>query len=221
MKISAMRTLIFGLIICIGFTSCKDLTGIPDSFDYGKVDGNVYTNSYFDFAFTMPEGWDVMDNTVMDSLREQTQAEIEQADPELAKTIKAADVRTANLITVLYSADTSYWAFSPNLNFIAENVKIALHVKNGEDYLEAAKENLGKLEFSIEFKGDIYPIKIDGVEFHAFNIINHYSGMDIKQSYYAAIMHDFAFTFVASWVTDTQRAIIDQAISGMKFNIEE
>lgn len=216
-QIHAMRNFISVLIVFVGLSSCKDLTGIPDSFDYGKVEGNVYTNSYFNFSFAMPEGWEVMDNTVMDSLREKTQQELEQSDPELAKTVKAADVRTANLITVLYNADTSFWAFSPNLNFIAENVKIAMQIKNGEDYLESAKKNLGDLEFSIEFKGDIYPVMIDGVQFHAFNIINHYSGLDIKQSYYAAIIHDFAFTFVASWVTDTQREILDRAIAEMHF----
>ncbi|HMU69159.1 MAG TPA: hypothetical protein PK511_09050 [Chitinophagales bacterium] len=212
-----MRNISLLLICFIGFTACKNYTGIPDSFDYGRMDGNVYSNTYFDFTFSMPDGWQVMENSVMDSLRRKTQEDLAEKDPELAKTVKAADVRTANLLTIICSKDPNYFLYSANLNFVAENVKIAINVKDGKDYLESAKKNLGNLEYSLDFKGDIYKMDINGVEFYVMNLINHYNGLDIKQSYYASIINGFAFTFVASWITDEQRTFIDEAISKMKF----
>lgn len=204
--------------ILSGVYSCKSWTGIPEDFDYGKIEGNVYSNAYFNFTWDMGDTWAPMDNSIMDSLRHVTEEELAASDPELHKTMKAADVRTANLLTAVYQAPGEFQLFSANINFVAENVRIAVSMKDGKDYLEAAQKYMDQMSYSMERKGDIYEQKVDDVKFHVMDVINHMGDGDIFQSYYAAIIHNFAFTFITTYVTEEQKAAMEKAIQSMKFS---
>ncbi|MBK9455745.1 MAG: hypothetical protein IPO24_09235 [Bacteroidetes bacterium] len=37
--------------------SCKNYIGIPDNFDYGKIENNVYVNEFFGMKMPLNEGW--------------------------------------------------------------------------------------------------------------------------------------------------------------------
>lgn len=205
------------IFVMILLPSCKDLTGIPENFDYGRIENNAYVNDYFEFRFPMENGWQPMDNSIMDSLREKTAEEMAAADPAMQKTMEVADVRTANLLTAMYAPPDEFQLFNANINFIAENVKIALNIRNGRDYLESAKKFMGNMEYSIDFKGDIYEQEIGGKTFYCMDVVNHYGGTDILQSYYATIIKSFAFTFVTTYVTDEQKAAVQSAIDQIEF----
>lgn len=209
--------LVIGLML-IGLSACKKYTGIPNNFDYGELKGNTYTNAFFGFTWNMPEGWKAMPNSMMDSLREQTVEELQAKDLEEAEAVKNADVRTANLLAATCDKGESSLFFTTNINFIAENVRIAMHIRNGKDYLEEALKHLDGSLYSTHQQGGIYPVSIGGKDFHAMDMISEYQELTFRQTYYATVIDGFAFTFIASYVDDEQKEAVENAIAAMRFN---
>ena len=204
------------LFLVVAF-SCKNITGIPDNFDYGKVEGTTYINTYFKFKMPLDSGWEVIDNKVMDSLKEISKEELAGGNEELKHTVEASEVRTAQLLTMVHYDTVAFSLFNTNISILAENVKIAVGVKTGKDYLESAKKLLDQSAYTLDYLGEIESAQVADREFYKMKIVNHYQGFDIHQVYYATIIKGFAFAFVGSYLNEAQLDNINKQIAKMQF----
>ncbi len=212
------RTINVLFLFLISLSSCKNLTQIPDDFDYGRVEGNTYINDFFHLHMPISPGWEVLDNSVADSISKAGEDAAVKEDEALQKKIEASEKKTAALITLI-SYDTAVFAlFNPNISFIAENVKIAIGVKDGRDYLEAAKDALSSSQLAVDQLSEISPVKLGTKEFFVMHLTYHYQGVAIRQSYYAAVMNGYAFAFVAAYISDEQKERVEAQLRAMQFD---
>ncbi len=209
-------TLIAAFFLLI--TSCKQFTGIPDDFDYGKIENNIYSNKFFGFNMPVQNGWEALNKSYMDSLRAEGLKEIADGNSELEKSFESSEIKTANLISIIKTDTIIFQPYSANISLVAENLKLAIHIKDGKSYLETAKEFMVNSGIDIKFVGPITDYEIGEKKFYTMEIVNDYSGMEVHQDFYATIINGFGLSFVGSWVNDEQRESIRQLLTEITFD---
>jgi hypothetical protein len=58
---------------------------------------------------------------------------------------------------------------------------------------------------------------ISGIDFYKMNAMINYSGMSINQLYYSAVLKDFSFNIIISYVNDEQKESLLKTIGTMTF----
>lgn len=203
--------------LCI-FVSCKKIIGIPDNFDYGKIEKNVYQNEFFGMHWPINDGWESLDRGYVDSLRAEGLKDMVGDNEQLEKTITAADIKTANLLSIIHVDTVEVQMYSPNISMMAENLALNIQIKNGQDYLEEAKKFMQGSGVNFEFVGDIHQFNIDGKEFFTMEVINLVQGVPIHQDFYATVINGFGLALVGSWMDKKQRVIIQQSLATIQFD---
>lgn len=198
-------------------TSCKQFTGIPDDFDYGEVENNIYSNKYFGFNFPVKNGWEALEKDYMDSVRSEGVKEMTDGNTELEKTFEASQIKTANLISIIKIETDVFQPYSANLSLVAENLKLAIQIKDGKSYLETAKEFMLGSGIDIKFIGPITDYEIAGKKFSTMEIVNNYAGMEVHQDFYAIIINGFGLSFIGSWINEDQREAIRNQLAQISF----
>lgn len=206
------------IIICTGtLISCK--REIPSDFDYGKIEQNTYTNSFFGHTMTIPEGWFVQDEDVQKQLSAEGAKAI--GGNNLVEALKASEITTANLMMVSQfdiatHADPS--VLNANFTLVAENLGIAeISVKDGSAYLEASKKQFSQNNVPITINGESKTIDVDGKTFHYFDAVLTMQGQQIKQRYMATVLNGFALLYVATYGTDDQLEKLMDILKTSKF----
>lgn len=213
-----MKLLITGVSFLFIFISCKKIIGIPDNFDYGRIEKNVYHNEFFGMHWPIKDGWESLDRSYVDSLRAEGLKDMVGGNEQLEKTITAADIKTANLLSVIHTDTMEIQMYNPNISMMAENLTINIGIKNGKDYLEEAKKFMQGSGVNFEFVGDIQQLNIDGKEFYTMEVINLVQGIPVHQDFYASVINGFGLALVGSWMDKKQRMIIQQSISTIQFD---
>jgi len=212
-----MKSSIFITAFFLLFASCKQFTGIPDDFDYGKIENNIYTNNFFGFKFPVNNGWEALNKMYLDSLRSEGLKQISDGNPELEKSFETSEIKTANLVSLIKVDTVLFQMYSANLAFIAENLKLAIHIKDGKSYLESAQKYMLKSGINAEIVGPITEYEIGKKKFFTMEVVNEYSGMEVHQDFYAIIINGFGLSFIGSWVNDEQRESIRQMLTEITF----
>lgn len=193
------------IIICsITLISCK--REIPSDFDYGKIVSNTYSNAFFGLTMQIPEGWFIQDEATKKVLSEEGAQAL--GGEKLAKTIKAAEITSANLLMASQFDIATYRdsnVINSNFTLVAENLGMASAiVKDGNDYLESSRKQFIKNNVPIVINEDTKTINVDGKKFHYFDAVLTMQGVKINQRYLATVMNGFAFLYVATYGTDDQ-----------------
>ncbi|MFN8298541.1 MAG: lipoprotein [Chitinophagales bacterium] len=209
---------LFGLLLLVA--ACNTKKGIPEEFDYGKIENHVYRNSYFDFRITLPESWTVKSQEEMAALQKQGQDLVAGDNSTLKKTIKASEVNTATLLmTTKYPGQDQ--PDNPNFIAVAERLsslaKAANHIDNGKDYLEATKKLMAQSAMKFEQEGDIVKSDLSGQEFYKMTMKLDAGIAVLHQDYYATIINDFALAFVVTYVSDASKEELQGILNTIKF----
>lgn len=196
--------------------------GIPESFDYGKVENNVYRNKYFNCSMHIPKDWIVQDEETIKQLTKTASDRVAGEDEELKRAVEVGQINSANLLAV--SKLDLATALEPNPNFmiLAENVSRAPNITEGKDYLEQAKTLMGRTQMNYSYISDDFKTEvINGETFHRMDVVLNMNGNNIKQCYLATIRKKFAFVVVITYFTDEEKAFIDKHIQTLKFEKED
>lgn len=198
-----MKNLLFIMACTIFLISCRT---IPTDFDYGKIENNTYTNTYFGHTMEIPENWYVQDEETQKQLTEEGAKAL--GGDKLARTIKAAEITSANLLMASefdIAKHTDPSTINSNFTLVAENLGVAsFSVNDGNDYLEASKKQFAKNNVPIKINGDTKAMDIDGKTFHYFDAVMTMQGVKINQRYMATVINDFALLYVATYGSDGQ-----------------
>ncbi len=206
------------LLILVIIASCQT-NEKPKGFDYGKVENNIYKNSFFDFNITLPSDWVVQTKEQNDDLVEMGKDLVAGNDENLKTAIEASEINSAYLLTVFKHKVGTAVKYNPSLMLVAENLKLAPGIKTGGDYLFQTKKFLKQSQVKYnhidqEFK----KVNLDNQEFYKMNLDLNHMDFSIKQSYYSTIKKGFSINAIISYATDEQKDELEKMLNSLKFN---
>ena len=208
-----MRLLFFTVALSIT-GACKQQ---PKSFDYGKIDNGVYTNNYFDFEIPVPRDWAVQNKEQVEQLQKTGEELVSEGNKELGAKIKAADVRTAILLTVFKNkTDSVTEKFNSSFIILSENLG-GMPIKKGSEYLSHSKEIMQQSNMSYQFAPSYATEKIGNRDFDRMDVSLGGQTPNVHQSYYSLIDRDFALSVIISYEDEEQKAELKKIINTIKF----
>jgi hypothetical protein len=206
--------LFFFAVVLLGVAGCKQQ---PKNFDYGKIENGVYANGYFDFEIPVPSNWAVQNKEQVQQLQKNGEELVSGNNKELGAKIKAADVRTAILLTVFKNkTDAVTDKFNSSFIILSENLG-GMPIKKGSDYLAHAKEIMQQSNMSYQFAPDYSTEKIGNKEFDRMDVALNGQPENVQQSYYSIIDRNFALSIIISYGDDEQKAELKNIINKIKF----
>src|SRR5215510_2148043 len=159
--------LFFIAVLLFVMAGCKQQ---PKNFDYGKIENGLYTNNYFDFEIPVPANWAVQNKEQVQQLQKTGEDVISGNNKELGAKIKAADIRTALLLTVFKNkTDAVTDKFNSSFIILSENLG-GMPIKKGSDYLAHAKQIMQQSSMSYQFAPEYASEKIGNREFDRMDV---------------------------------------------------
>lgn len=211
------KSFILVLLITVIF-SCQT-SEKPKGFDYGKVENNIYNNSFFNFKIELPSEWIVQSKEQTENLVEVGKKIVAGDDDNLKAVMKASEINSAYLLTVFKYELGSPVEYNPSLMLVAENLKLAPGIKKGNDYLFQARKLLEQSQIQYNnIDNEFEKVNFDHQEFYKMNLDMNHLGHNIKQSYYSTILNGFSVSAIISFVTDEQKKELEEILNSLKFN---
>lgn len=212
-----MKPPIYLFILLVAVTACRQKAGIPENFDYGKVENNVYRNEYFRFELPIPSTWAVQNKEEMNRIRQEGQKVIEKnSDKKFAARIKASEINSAMLLTVFKNkVDSFIGEFNPSVSVLAENTAVS-GIRSGSDYLEHVQKLMKESAMSFDFSG-LRKQRIGNREFDVMTVIVSTHGKEVKQLYSAVVDRGFALGIIISYINGEQEQELKDILKGLHF----
>lgn len=205
-------------ILFAGIAFCQQPAKLPDNFDYGKVESNVYKNQYFGFELPVSATWYIRTKEEMEEGKLRGQKMIEEGNKELAPVIKASEVRNASLLGIFrYRPDTVTGQFNYSLAIAAENLRNIPAISSGAIYLENVQKLMkqSNLSFKVISKGGVQ--EMGGKKFDLIKVDMTIQGITVHQIYYVAIIKEFATCVIISFVNEQQEKELAGILQGLRF----
>lgn len=207
-------------IICflaIGLTQCK--TGKPDNFDYGTIEDNTYTNTFFGMSMDLPDGWAVQSEAAIQQMTEIGSEAIAGDDVIKKAKLKVSEINSANLMSIFrHEVGTPLNDFNANVTLIAENLVLAPGVKEGADYLNHTKTALLQTGMNYTIADDLGSDTFGGQSFDYMDATLTTQGIAVQQRYYSTIINGFSFNAILSYGNDEQKEMLIDVLKTMNFN---
>jgi hypothetical protein len=205
--------LFFLAVLLLVIAACKQQ---PKNFDYGKIENGVYKNNYFDFEIPVPANWAVQNKEQVQDLQKTGQELVSGDNKELGAKVKAANIRTAMLLTVFKNkTDATTDKFNSSFIILSENLG-GMPIRKGRDYLAHARDIMQQSNMSYQFAPNYSTEKIGNKEFDRMDV-SLPGQPDIQQSYYSVIDRDFALSIIISYADAEQKAELKNIINKIKF----
>jgi hypothetical protein len=189
------------------------------SFDYGKVENNIYTNNYFGFEMPIPADWFIQNKEQNESMM-QTGKEMVAGDNEnLRAVFDASEINSAFLLSVFKYEQGAAVDFNPSISILTENITNYPGIKTGADYLYNTGRVLAQSQVKYdnidkEFAKEV----ISATDFYTMHAEMKYLGLSIKQVYFSTILKGFSFNVIITYVDDEQKDELISLINSMKFS---
>jgi hypothetical protein len=191
-----------------------------ENFDYGGVENNAYTNSFFNFSMNLPTDWVVQSKERVEDITRKGREMVAGKDKNLENAIKAAEVNTAQLLMLYQHEVGAAVDYNPSLVLVAENVGHAPGIKTGADYLFHARKLLENAQIQYNYiDKEFEQVIINGKEFYLMNAHVNYMGYDIKQQYYSTLHKGFCFNVIISYVNEDQQSELEHSVGSMEFQL--
>ena len=209
------KVLSSGLIVLLIF-ACKKEVNMPLSFDYGSIENGVYNNTFFKFKLPINPEWYVLDNEEADAVYKIGNDIVAGDDESLKKSLLAADVNLAKLVTAFREKPGTNYTYNPSLIINAENLKSAPLVKTTAQYLALAKGLLNQTDMQLKYIEEQDKVKIGSQDFAFVKLENSFDGIVVTQDYYCTLKNGFALLFIMSYVDDTGKADVYNMFDNLK-----
>jgi len=184
----------------------------PD-FDYGKFEGETYSNQFFNLKITSPQGWFIYPANQLGN-------EKGLRNPKDKKEVyQVSDIKSANLFTVYQNTVGSTNSYNANIILVANHKDEGPNVKSGADYLRHTLKMFRqrRMKFSPSEEG-ITLQKINEEEFYHMKVDLEVKEKRFEQSYFATIKKDFVLCFVMSYENEEQQTALTTMMNSLEIN---
>lgn len=203
------------LVSSVLMISCSDKNAI----DFGTFKAGSYSNSFFNLMLKIPDSWHVLDLESRLEIMKRGGKIIAGDNKSLKAAIKAADLKSINLLTAYEHPPGAAVSTNPGLMLIAEKVKHAPGIKRGSDYHFHAKKLLKMSRMKISYPQEIYEKTIDGVSFDIMETeVTMGPGIVIRQRQYATIMNGYALLLALTYQDETGLGQLEEIVETLTFN---
>lgn len=210
---------IIGVVIGTAIIVSCQSKKIPDNFDYGTVENNVYTNSFFDMSINVPPDWKIQSDEQTEALMDMGQDMVAGENSKMKAMLKASEVNSAYLLTVFEHEVGSVVTFNPSFMLLAENLQMFSGINTGQDYLEASKKLMRQSQINYNYIDDEFTqVTLGNQQFYEMSLELSQYGVDIQQSYYSMIKNGFSFNIIISYTDEQQKADLEAVLSTLKFS---
>lgn len=213
-----MKFVISLFLILTGLIAGAQQPGMPDDFDYGKVEDTVYKNQYFGFTLPVPATWYNRTKEEMKQGMERGLKRIGEGNKELEPAIKVSQVRTAPLLGVFrYRPDSAVGQFNYSFALVAENLTSITGINSGSAYLGYVEKAMKQSNLSIriiESKGEQ---EFGGKKFDLMKIDMTMQGITVHQVYYVAIIRNFATAIIITFINEQQEKELAGILKELRF----
>jgi hypothetical protein len=214
---SVWAVLLAGLLVAAAFQGCS-----KKRFDYGKLQGSVYTNEFFNMQLTIPSQWVALDEEGKKRAHA-GEPTIKPDDPWTERETKTTGDRALRLLRI----SKLVWGTTPiNSSFmcVAAAISAASGVTRGEQYLALIYATLKSNAFqtsngvSIRWVQGSHAVVIGGVEFSAMSAAVKVGSMEVPQTYYAYVTQGYALVFITTSFNDQDQVTLEGILRSVKFN---
>lgn len=189
-----------------------------EEIDYGTVSNSVYKNQYFGFSVTLPKDWSLQDQKGQQRLMKKGTQLMTGDDDTLKAIVKASELQTVNLFAAFQHPLGTPVAFNPSILSIAEMTRELPGIKRGKDYFYQAKKILESSALRPTFPKDYYTENVGGREFDVMELEMTIMGKVVKQKLYCAIQKGYALCFVATFMNDEEKALLQNVLNTAVFH---
>jgi len=211
-----IKKLLFGISFAlISLMSCGKQ--IPNSFDFGTIANNTYTNTYFGFSMAVPSGWNVQTSEEMKAMSNLGKELMAGEDKHFKKQIDAAEINVANLFTAFQFELGETTGYNPSVVINAENIS-KTPIKTGADYLNAARKTLARSQMSLQPTSSNERIVLGGKEFSYFSGTLDVQGIAVQQRYYSSVINNFSLNIVLNYQTEAELERLLEVLKTLQFN---
>jgi hypothetical protein len=187
--------------------------------DSEVLDGNTYRIAAFGVTVEAPDGWHVVESDVMTKLMAAgTDVSTADMDSSTKAGVRGSIQRTTSLFTFMEVPPGSPREYIPAIMGLAEDVYMMPGVVRGEDYFFHVRRLMVQSTIRTVPSETSTEQRIDGKSFDVMDVQVGHVGAEINQRYYAARHGDNVVTFILSYRTDAELAVLDKVLASIKLD---
>jgi len=183
----------------------------------GTVTEQVWRNPDLGLELTLPEGWSVSDEEQKKQQMDSGAKALAGDDEQLAAALAEGSQRSVSLFSVFERPIGQSTGFSASLVGIAEDIRMAPHVKTPEDYFADVKKGLSQMSLKVSYPREPGRQTLGGQPFSVLYATMPVPGLEVNQRYFARRFDDYMLLVIASHATDEQKAALDVSLATLKF----
>lgn len=159
----------------------------------GKLEDNIYINSYFDIRFALPKNWNELTESEMKVLLKGGEEILNVEDTEIVSMIPL-------FATFKYSIEDTV-EVNPNIIATLEVLEKDTSIGSGKEYLEEMKEMLLTLDIPYSV-GEVEEVTIENHTYGYFTAKIDTGETIVYQKYYTTIIKGYSINIIATYVLE-------------------
>jgi len=186
--------------------------------DFGNINQNVYTNTYFNLKVPFPGSWYVIDER---SRAEESKKWLKMAfknNENLQAAVDDVDVKNLKLFSLSEHPPGSPVSSNPHFLIVAENVSHFPGIVKGEDYHYHTKKMMELSKYEFSFPNEIYEVQIDSIKFDVLETEIIFGSDIYRSKQYVSILNGYALIFGLKYSNDSDLNKLESIINSISIN---
>ena len=189
------HTTLARLALVAALVPCAFLGGCRKPMDLGQGVNGVYTNKFFGFSISHPDGWVPVTRATMRKLGKEAARFARKSDSELARMLERGDLTSYQLFMFAQYEIGTPGEF--NHNIVCSIDKLTRRVDTMPKVKREIKRVLSRLR--IKSTGVDGPVTVGSNTYERLGGSIRMHGVDVAQEYYIILKKGYALTFVLSY----------------------
>lgn len=183
----------------------------------GEMNGNTYTNNYFDLSFSIPETWTLKSEQQIQQMNAKGAAMIAGDDEDKKEEFKLSEIRE---LTLVYAAKHELGydkGFNSSILCICENLIFrGSSIKSGADHLEEVQKYLEGTNILISFSS-ITSEALGSKKFDVYRTKTTYDIGVVNQKMYSSVIDGYVLTFIITFSSEQELSELESILNTITF----
>jgi hypothetical protein len=181
--------------------------------DNGRVVDGVYTNDFFAFRYTLPQGWTVHGAETQKVLNDTGKDMLAGDDQAKRTAIESASKRSVNLLTVMEFPLGTPDKPNRGVLILADKVSFAPGIRTGKDFLLVMNKELQQSQLHVQFDGDPGEEVLTGTRFYREDIHFAVGAVTVHEVIFCSLLKGYALSIIFSAQSKER---VDQVVTSLE-----